>query len=167
MVVDPLNEMGARIQYLTKYGCLPIQIEPAPFKGGFANMKVTSAQAVSAMLLARPDLGSAAYYRTSWTGTRPYRAYGRGPRAPAEVFRLSLEFRPADEYNPRAPLPIPDRWKVPSDPSALAYPAAAWVLAGTHAWASFSGVCVNPTRTGFFELLRAFGADVRIESTMS
>ena len=51
---------------------------------------------------------------------------------------------------------------IPGDPSAAAFVAAAAALTpGSNV--KLSGVCVNPTRTGFYDALRAMGASVAFE----
>jgi 3-phosphoshikimate 1-carboxyvinyltransferase len=48
-------------------------------------------------------------------------------------------------------------WHVPGDPSSAAFPAiAAMMVPGSEV--TVEGVCVNPTRTGIFDLLRLMGA---------
>ena len=50
---------------------------------------------------------------------------------------------------------------VPGDPSSAAFLIAAAVISRT-AEITVRNVCVNPTRTGFFEILRMMGASVRL-----
>jgi 3-phosphoshikimate 1-carboxyvinyltransferase len=48
-------------------------------------------------------------------------------------------------------------WHVPGDPSSAAFPAiAAMMVPGSEV--TVEGVCVNPTRTGLFDLMRLMGA---------
>ncbi len=48
-------------------------------------------------------------------------------------------------------------WHVPGDPSSAAFPAiAALLVPGSEV--SIEGVCVNPTRTGLFDVMRMMGA---------
>ncbi|MBC7174488.1 MAG: 3-phosphoshikimate 1-carboxyvinyltransferase, partial [Polyangiaceae bacterium] len=50
-------------------------------------------------------------------------------------------------------------WHVPGDPSSAAFPAiAALLVPGSEV--TVEGVCVNPTRTGLFDLMRIMGAGV-------
>jgi 3-phosphoshikimate 1-carboxyvinyltransferase len=52
-------------------------------------------------------------------------------------------------------------WEVPGDPSGAAFPlAAAYALGGSEV--RVEGVCVNPTRTGFLDALRAMGGGVEL-----
>ncbi len=49
-------------------------------------------------------------------------------------------------------------WHVPGDPSSAAFPAiAALLVPGSEV--TIEGVCVNPTRTGLFDLMRIMGAN--------
>jgi 3-phosphoshikimate 1-carboxyvinyltransferase len=52
--------------------------------------------------------------------------------------------------------------RVPGDPSSAAYFAALGLLADDGEL-RLDRVCLNPTRTGFFDALRRMGADIRIE----
>jgi 3-phosphoshikimate 1-carboxyvinyltransferase len=52
--------------------------------------------------------------------------------------------------------------QIPGDPSSAAFPVAAAVLAEAGSL-RIPGVCVNPTRTGFLEVLARMGGGVRVE----
>jgi 3-phosphoshikimate 1-carboxyvinyltransferase len=52
-------------------------------------------------------------------------------------------------------------WTVPGDPSSAAFPIAAALAVGSGE-VSVTGVCVNPTRTGLLDALRAMGARVEV-----
>ncbi len=56
----------------------------------------------------------------------------------------------------------PFDWEVPGDPSAAAFPLAA-ALTVPRSRVVLEAVCVNPTRTGLFDALRAMGAKARVE----
>ena len=51
---------------------------------------------------------------------------------------------------------------VPSDPSSAAFLVIAALLAGARE-VSLPNVCVNPTRTGFLDVIKAMGGEVRLE----
>src|SRR5690606_21750632 len=56
-----------------------------------------------------------------------------------------------------------DRVVVPADPSQAAFVVIAALLAGVER-VTVPGVCVNPTRTGFLDVLAAMGARVELEA---
>lgn len=56
------------------------------------------------------------------------------------------------------------RFEVPGDPSSAAFLVAAAVL-GTGTRVSVEGVCLNPTRTGFFNILERMGARITLTET--
>ncbi len=51
---------------------------------------------------------------------------------------------------------------VPSDPSSAAFLVVAALLTGARE-VSLPNVCVNPTRTGFLDVIKAMGGDVRLD----
>ena len=55
-----------------------------------------------------------------------------------------------------------DGFEVPADPSSAAFLVAAAVLCGGEV--SLPGVCINPTRTGFLDVITAMGGHVAIEN---
>ena len=56
----------------------------------------------------------------------------------------------------------PFEWEVPGDPSSAAFFVAAAHLV-PRSELVVRGVCVNPTRTGFFDVLRAMGSAARLQ----
>ncbi|HEY5950699.1 MAG TPA: 3-phosphoshikimate 1-carboxyvinyltransferase [Kofleriaceae bacterium] len=55
-----------------------------------------------------------------------------------------------------------DGFEVPGDPSSSAFLVAAALLAGARE-VRLPGICVNPTRTGFLDAIKAMGAEVILE----
>lgn len=53
--------------------------------------------------------------------------------------------------------------EVPGDPSSAAFLVIAALLAGARE-VRISGVCINPTRTGFLDVLAAMGAEIALEA---
>jgi 3-phosphoshikimate 1-carboxyvinyltransferase len=76
--------------------------------------------------------------------------------------QLGVDIESADAIRLRPPDSIPAfQLTVPGDPSSAAF----WIVLGAvhpDAEVSVTGVCVNPTRTGFLEVLRRMGAQVRL-----
>ena len=163
-VVAPLRAMGADIQAADPVlPTLPLRIGPARLGPADHRSAVASAQVKSALLLAGLVAGVPVRVcepRLSRDHTeRMLRAMGvavptgeaepGGPAAPCAAVVPVDALRPLD-------------LQVPGDPSSAAYMAA---LAGAVPGAEVRllGVGLNPTRTAFFEVLRAMGAEVSAE----
>jgi len=56
-----------------------------------------------------------------------------------------------------------DGFEVPADPSSAAFLVAAALVAGAGE-VRLPGVCINPTRTGFLDVITAMGGDVTVEN---
>lgn len=165
-VVYPLQAMGARIRYEGETGRLPISLS-ARATGSLRTLRhrprVASAQVKSCLLLAGLASGTRVEVvepgRSRDHTERLLRAMGApiafGPEG--EGARALLE--PEDGRPPLSPL----RMRVPGDPSSAAFLVAAALLAGRSA--RVEGVSLNPTRTGYLEVLRRMGARIRTEET--
>src|ERR1700674_1998071 len=160
-IVEPLNAMGAQITYLRKPGCLPLAIARSQIRGGLVPMKVASAQAVSAVLLAGFAAGQPVEIRRMAQARdhteRLLQALGVSIRKRGNLLTAIPRESAMD-----AVARLPDTWEIPLDPSAAAYLAAACFLSPALARTDLRGVCLNPTRLGFLRFLRACGAGVRI-----
>ncbi len=156
-VVEPLRRMGARISGREGGRRAPLTIRGGGLRAIHHDSPVASAQVKSAILLA----GLFAAGRTS-------------VREPAlsrdHTERLLPLFGVAVERDGLLVavdggqiLAAPARLAIPGDPSAAAfYLAAALLCPGSRI--TLQGVGVNPTRTGFLEVLQAMGARVRVEA---
>jgi 3-phosphoshikimate 1-carboxyvinyltransferase len=156
-VVQPLVQLGARIRYLNTVGRLPIAIERATIRQGTVSMTVGSAQASSAVMFASVASGVPLHIimlaRSRDHTERLLRALGTVIEdTPDGVWIQPRELNAIDEY------------VVPADPSSAVYPAAGHVFQGRGDVMRLPGVCVNPTRTGFFDLLRECGFGVHFEN---
>ncbi|WP_395175442.1 3-phosphoshikimate 1-carboxyvinyltransferase [Roseibium alexandrii] len=163
-VVEPLNSLGADIRYLGEAGRLPVAIEKGAFRGGRARMRVASAQAVSALLLAAFGANRAVEIETV--------AHARD-HTERLLVEMGMEIRRQDRLVIAEPsgkqLPaadaLPAVWSIPADPSTLAYPAALAALRGRFGSVSADGVGINPTRIGFFEVLKQVtGAELCVQT---
>ncbi len=155
-VAEPLRAMGAHVDGRDGGHLPPLAIRPAgQLRGAAHRLPVASAQVKSALLLA----GLAADGPTTVDEPalsrdhteRLLRAMGAGLRT--EGRRVTIQ--------PAARLRAVDV-SVPGDFSS----AAVWLaLACLHpdAEVTIRDVGLNPTRTGFLAILRAMGADVRVE----
>lgn len=165
-VVYPLQAMGARIRYEGETGRLPIALS-ARATGSLRTLRhrprVASAQVKSCLLLAGLASGTRVEVvepgRSRDHTERLLRAMGApitfGPEG--EGARALLE--PGEGRPPLSPL----RMRVPGDPSSAAFLVAAALLAGRPL--RVEGVGLNPTRTGYLEVLRRMGARIRTEET--
>jgi 3-phosphoshikimate 1-carboxyvinyltransferase len=154
-IVEPLREMGAAIEYLDRPRQLPIRLKRSPLRGGEVAMRVTSAQASSAVILAAVAAG---------VRTRVVRR--RGSRDHTERLLRALgatisETDDAVEIGEGKLAAMPE-YSIPIDPSAAAYPVAAHVLLRREGRLSIRNVAVNPARRGLFDLLKAMGAAVTV-----
>lgn len=150
-VAAPLQQMGAQIQ-LTQARFAPVEIQPAPLQGINYHLPVASAQVKSALL---------------WAGL-----YAQGP------VTLSGELASRDHSERLLPAfgvqlqPSPEglslmpgqrlqatELTVPGDPSSAAFwLAAAALVPGSEV--TVEQISLNPTRIGFFEVLKAMGAEI-------
>ncbi len=155
-VARPLEAMGARFEFERDDG-LPMTVHGGRLRGiDWAN-ETASAQVKGAILLAGVVAGvevTVAEPRASRDHTeRMLNARG----IVVETSGTRVGIRPAERLEPLDT-------DVPSDPSSAAFFAALAALASA-GQLTLRSVCVNPTRTGFFEVLREMGADVELVDT--
>ncbi|HEY5998780.1 MAG TPA: 3-phosphoshikimate 1-carboxyvinyltransferase [bacterium] len=153
-VAEPLRLMGARIAGRAGGTLAPLAIEGARLRGAGYASPVASAQVKSALLLA----GLLADGETSVT--EPERSRDHTERM---LRFLGVDVRVAGTA---VSLAGGTPWRardltVPGDPSSAAFLLAAAAIS-PDAQITVRDVCVNPTRTGFFEVLRAMGARLRL-----
>ena len=162
-VVYPLQSMGGRITYVEERDRLPIELE-ARTTGSLRVLRyrgrVASAQVKSALLLAGLTAGTEVEVR------EPGVSRDHTERMLASL-GASIEFGPLDGggarvllVDPPMPVRLP-RFKltIPGDVSSAAFLIAAGLLSGRSV--HLEGVGLNETRTGFLNVLRRMGADVR------
>ena len=156
-VVGPLRQLGAQIDGRREGSLAPLAIRGAPIHGGEYDLPVASAQVKSALLLAglsgdgRLRLGGKITSRDHTE--RMLAAMGVDVTVTPEEIVL---------YPPAHPVfPYPLSLRVPGDPSSAAF---WWVAGSIHPDAEITtaGVCLNPTRTGALDVLRAMGADITV-----
>lgn len=165
-VVYPLQAMGARIEYVGARGHLPIRLRSRA-SGALRTLRhrprVASAQVKSCLLLAGLASGTLVEVlepgRSRDHTERLLAAMGApitfGPREVGA--RVLLD---PDGERPRLrPLEL----RVPGDPSSAAFLLGAALLAGRSL--RLEGVGLNPTRTGFLEVLRRMGAAIDVRET--
>ncbi len=154
-VTDPLRLMGARI---SGGDTLPLTIEGRKLTALDYRAPVASAQLKSALLLAGLVSGVAVRVEEPWTS-----------RDHTERFLTSLGYDircvgTAVEFTPGPHLRRPPAFSldVPGDPSSAAFFVACGVLADAGDLL-IEDVGVNPTRTGFLDVLSRMGALVTRE----
>ncbi|HEX4684991.1 MAG TPA: 3-phosphoshikimate 1-carboxyvinyltransferase [Gemmatimonadaceae bacterium] len=150
-IAKPLGEMGAEIT-LPPHGGLPMTIRGGRLKAIVWKSEVASAQVKSAVLLAglvgRVAAGVQEPGRSRDHTERMLRA--RGVTVNAAANGVSIE--------PSESLGALDT-AVPGDPSSAAF-FAGLAAAAEAGQVVLQDVCVNPTRTGFFDALSRMGARV-------
>lgn len=157
-LVDPLRELGARIDDLGDPGRLPVAVSGGPVRPDLSvRLRVGSAQARSGVLLAAVHAGAPV------TVHHPVRSRDHTERLLAYAGARFEEGDHCVSYLGGELRPVPFL-EIPGDPSLAAYPVAACLLAGRGARVEIEGVCLNPTRTGFFDVLARAGAAIRYEA---
>ncbi len=156
-VTVPLAAMGARITERGEPDRLPLAIRGGRLAPIEYEMPVSSAQIKSCLLLAGLTGGVPVAVREPAGRSRDHtermlRAFGYDVSDEPDGW---IRFRPTGRLEPFDV-------QVPGDPSSAAFLVGAAVLAegGT---ARIAGVGVNPTRTGFLDVLRRMGAAPRLE----
>ncbi|MGH7535565.1 MAG: 3-phosphoshikimate 1-carboxyvinyltransferase, partial [Gemmatimonadales bacterium] len=153
-VTRPLVEMGARITERNGDG-LPLTIRGGPLRPLRHELPVSSAQIKGCLLLAGVVGGVEVSLREPKGRSRDHterllRAFGYTVEDGEW-----LRFRPTGRLTPF-------EIRVPGDPSSAAFAIGAAILA-EGGELRITDVGVNPTRTGFIEVLRRMGAAVAVE----
>ncbi|MFJ8333336.1 3-phosphoshikimate 1-carboxyvinyltransferase [Streptomyces sp. NPDC094437] len=152
-LIEPLAQLGADIVHLGEPGLLPVLVRGPVHRPGTVELTVGSAQARSGVLLAAVAAGLPATLR------HPVRSRDHTERMLA-AFGADLTEAAGEVRYGGGPVTVPPVIDVPADPSLAAFPAAAQLLAGDGEL-TVPDVCLNPTRLGFFDVLRRAGADIR------
>ena len=154
-VTGPLGRMGARFTERAGDG-LPLTVRGGELQPLRYEMPVSSAQIKSSLLLAGMVGGVEVALREPHGRSRDHtermlRAFGYAVDEQDGWLRL----QPGGAI-------VPFDLQVPGDPSSAAFLVGAAVLAEAGELA-ITGVGLNPTRTGFLEVLRRMGARVEVE----
>lgn len=151
-VVDPLKEMGARIDGRDGGRLPPLYVRGGPLRSLHHHSEVASAQVKTCLLLA----GLRADGRTSITEPRTSRDHTERMLAAAGV-EIDREGTTSSVAGGRSP--AARDWEVPGDISSAFFLISAAVLVpGSDL--TITGVGLNPTRIGGLEVLRDMGAAV-------
>ena len=156
-VSRPLAAMGARFAFEDGEH-LPVVISGGPLQSIDWDSPTSSAQVKSAILLA----GLVA--RVPVSVTEPVRSRDHTERM---LGALGVELRSCGGHASLVPASelAPFQLDVPADPSSAAFLAALAAAGGVGGGATLelTDVALNPTRVGFFRVLREMGADVSWE----
>ena len=155
-VLNPLECMGAHFM-ARQGGFLPMAIKGGSLRGISHDMEIASAQVKSALLLA----GLHAQGVTQII--EPMKSRDHTERM-LTYFGATLK-ETGNSINIAGQQKLEAREiVVPGDPSSAAFPA---VLAAAKPGSQLliKGVCLNPTRTAFLDVLRRMGASISIENT--
>ncbi|NJK78775.1 MAG: 3-phosphoshikimate 1-carboxyvinyltransferase [Chloroflexaceae bacterium] len=162
-ITEPLRSLGASIDGRANGDRAPLAVRGAPMHGGRYTLSIASAQVKSALLLA------------ALTSDAPLRLDGqidsrdhteRMLSAMGIDIGIGLDhitlFPPLQDAESKL-IPHSLTLRVPGDPSSAAF---WWVAAAIHPDAEITttGVCLNPTRTGALDVLRAMGANLTISN---
>lgn len=165
-VVYPLRALGAEIHYREEEGRLPLELErraTGSLRPLTYTPRVASAQVKSSLLLAGLAAGVRIEVREPGRSRdhteRLLEAMGAplayGPEG--QGARAALEAAGDDGHHRLEPLEL----RVPGDPSSAAFLAAAALLGAGPV--RIEGVGLNPTRTGYLEVLRRMGGRIAVE----
>ena len=165
-IVYPLQAMGARISYRDSPDRLPLEVA-ARATGTLRPLRhrprVASAQVKTGLLLAGILSGTRVEVH------EPTRSRDHTERL-LRWLGAPIEFGP--ETDGWRVTFDPDRWdgrlsaldlQIPGDPSSAAFLVVTALLAGRPL--RIRGVCLNPTRTGYLNVLREAGAEIVVEES--
>ncbi len=151
-IAEPLRAMGARVE--TDGGRLPLTVEGARLRGIDYELPVASAQVKSCLLLAGLYAEGETVVRERFPSRDHTERMLRLAGAPIRLGPGRVSIRRASR------LALPEL-EVPGDISSAApFLLAATLLPGSELLVS--GVGVNPTRTGFLDVLERMGARLSI-----
>jgi 3-phosphoshikimate 1-carboxyvinyltransferase len=157
-ILDPLEQMGARVVEAAEGGRLPLTlqgaVDPLPIE---YESPVPSAQLKSAVLLA----GLAAPGETTVIEAEATRDH---TEKLLKHFGAKIVSKPHGEHGRRIVLQgqpelVPAPVLVPADPSSAAFPMVG-ALVVPDSDVTFEAVMTNPLRTGLFTTLREMGASI-------
>lgn len=154
-IAEPLTAMGARVE-LADHGGLPMTVRGAALRPITWDSRVASAQVKSAIFLAALTAGVPAIVREP----HPSRDHtermlrGRGVAIGTSEDGSTIEIEGGQALRP-------EDVRVPADPSSAAFWVALAALSDGGD-IELTDVCLNPTRTGFVEVMRRMGARITL-----
>ena len=149
-VAEPLAAMGAEI--LTSEGCLPATVTGSLLRGASQRLSVASAQLKTALLLAGLSAeGSTAVQE-------PVLSRDHSERMLAAMGIPMVRAGNTVSVQGPATANCVDVDVCGDSSSAAFFVVGALIVPGSEI--TIEGVCLNPTRTGFLDILRRMGADI-------
>jgi len=154
-IIDPLQQMGARLSAVEGHAPLGIHGKEASLKAISYRLPVASAQVKSCVLLAGLYAdGETSVIESEASRDHTERMLGLSRFETGQDRIISV----MGGRSPEARM-----WSIPGDFSAAAFlMVAATLLDGS--MIRMPRVGLNPTRTGLMDVLRAMGADIRVEN---
>lgn len=153
-IIEPLTQMGARIESIRGNGCAPLRIQAAPLHGIHYQSKVASAQVKSCILLA------GLYADSPTSVTEPYLSRNH-TELMLKHFGASITSEGTTASIQPDPHLLAQDIRVPGDISSAAYfIAAGLIVPGSEIL--IRNVGINPTRDGLLRVCRDMGADITI-----
>ena len=155
-VTEPLEKMGAFFTFSSQADHLPLTIHGGTLSSIAWNSRTASAQVKSAILLAALNA------QVSASVFEPHRSRDHTERMlAARGVPLIVDGNTVSIGVARSMRPIDTH--VPGDPSSAAFFVALAALSPGRT-IYLPGVCVNPTRTGFLDVVQRMGARISIEA---
>ncbi|MBI4970298.1 MAG: 3-phosphoshikimate 1-carboxyvinyltransferase [Candidatus Omnitrophica bacterium] len=154
-ITDPLRDMGAEISGPDNGNYPPLHIKGGKLQGIYVDNKLSSAQVKSALMLAGLYAQGETVIRESVPSRDHTENLFKFFQADFERTEDSVIVRPSKKL-------VGLDFRIPSDPSSAAF----FVVAAIHSEDSFLTVkdtCLNPTRTGFLEVLKRMGAKIEVK----
>jgi 3-phosphoshikimate 1-carboxyvinyltransferase len=152
-IADPLARMGADIETVDGHG--PLTIRGHELHGHDHTLQVASAQVKSALLLAGLYADGPTIVRQPGPARDHTERMLSAMGADVRICGLTASLHPTAALGPLS-------LHVPGDISSAAFPIAAALLVPASE-ITFLDLGVNPTRTGFLDVLHRMGADITIE----
>lgn len=152
-IARPLEQMGARFEFARGDG-LPMTVHGGALHGIDWVSETASAQVKSAIILAALVAGVEASVREPAPSRDHTERMLAARGVSLERDGATVRIRPATRLEPLDA-------QVPADPSSAAFFAGLAALA-TDGALTLTSVCLNPTRAGFFAVLRRMGAAVDV-----
>jgi 3-phosphoshikimate 1-carboxyvinyltransferase len=166
-VVGPLKKMGAEIWGVRGGERLPLVVlgNGGGLRGREHEIPVASAQVKSCLLFAGLFAGGpVAVVEPGWSRDHTERLFG-ACGVEVRVEDLAGGARRVGLTPPPGRLEVPAEITIPGDVSSAAFwVAAALVVPGSEV--RIRGVGLNPTRSGFLDILRGMGADVEASNVL-
>ncbi len=165
-VTEPLSRMGARFEYVSEAGRLPVTVHGRrPLDSLDWTTPIASAQVKSAILLAGLVGGAPVQVQEPAQSRDHTERLLQSVGVPVSAAAVPGGWRVGLEAPPERIWPFD--FAVPGDISSAAFLLAFALLGGVDEVLEVEHVGLNPTRTAFLDVLVRMGADVRIEPDRS